>query len=484
VSNAERPRYHFQPRANWLSDPNGPIHWRGQYHLFYQHNPQNPFFGPMCWGHAVSPDLVHWTHLPIALAPTPGGPDAAGCWSGCAVGDAGSPTLIYTGVVKDAGHQAGYRQTQCLAVSDDDLRTWRKDPRNPVIPTPPAEYDVKVTAFRDPYVWREEDGWACVVGSGIEGVGGHILLYHSPDLRRWDYVGLLYSRSGRETSPLWTGSIFECPQFFPLGDCYVLIFAVWDQTHLHHMVAMVGDFDGRVFTPRDMHRLDLGPDLYAPAVMRDKQGRYILWAWCREARQRRVQLTTGWAGMMALPRVLTLRSDRLLGMAPAPELAALRRAHRQWGDVAVSPAAIDLLPDVWGDALEIRACFDLGSASSCALALRRSPDGAECTIVRYERATRSLVIDRERSSLDPTVKGGSYGGPIPPGEDEFLTLHIFLDRTIVEVYANGHSCITARIYPTRPDSLGVALEAAGGPVTVRTLDVWNIEPPDDLDLDY
>ncbi|HXT37471.1 MAG TPA: glycoside hydrolase family 32 protein, partial [Chloroflexota bacterium] len=481
---AERSRYHFQPSANWMSDPNGPIHWRGQYHLFYQHNPRNPFFGPMCWGHAVSPDLVRWAHLPIALAPTPGGPDADGCWSGCAVDDAGTPTLIYTGVVKDEDYQANYRQTQCLAISDDNLLTWRKDPRNPIIPGPPEGDDIMVTGFRDPCVWREADGWACVVGSGVEGVGGHILLYRSPDLHCWDYVGRLYSRPCQETSPVWTGSIFECPQFFPLGDRHVLIFAVWDQDHLHHTVAMVGDFDGRAFTPRDMRRLDLGPDYYAPSVMLDARGRRVLWGWVREARRRRVQLATGWAGMMSLPRVLNLRSDGGLGVVPAPELEALRRDHRRWRDLMLSPDAANPLDEVRGDSLEIRACLDLGEASSCTLALRRSPDDEERTLVRYERETGALVVDRDRSSLDPAARRGSHGGPIPPGEDGFVTLHVFLDRTIVEVYANGHGCITERIYPTRPDSLGISLEAEGGVVSARTLDIWTIASASDASPGY
>jgi len=163
----ERPRYHFQPPTNWMSDPNGPIQWKGQYHLFYQHHPYSPLWGPIHWGHAVSTDLVHWTHLPIALTPTPGGPDADGCWSGCAVDDDGVPTLIYTGVSRDSACQAQYRQTQCLATSKDDLRTWQKDPDNPVIASPPAAYDVRVTGFRDPCVWKEDGAWYGVIGSGV-----------------------------------------------------------------------------------------------------------------------------------------------------------------------------------------------------------------------------------------------------------------------------------------------------------------------------
>ena len=92
-----RPLYHYLPPANWLNDPNGLIHSNGQYHMFYQYNPHEPLHANMHWGHAVSTDLVHWEHLPIALTPTPGLPDEDGCWSGCAVDDNGVPTLIYSG---------------------------------------------------------------------------------------------------------------------------------------------------------------------------------------------------------------------------------------------------------------------------------------------------------------------------------------------------------------------------------------------------
>src|SRR5215212_10152948 len=89
-----RPKYHFLPRANWMNDPNGPIYWKGRYHMFYQHNPRGAFWGSMHWGHAVSTDMIHWRHLPIALAPTPGGPDKDGVWSGCVVDNDGVPTVL------------------------------------------------------------------------------------------------------------------------------------------------------------------------------------------------------------------------------------------------------------------------------------------------------------------------------------------------------------------------------------------------------
>src|SRR5437867_11879648 len=142
-----------------MTDPNGLIHWNGEYHHFNQYNPAGPSHGTIRWGHAASPHLVRWRHLPIALAPTAGGPDEDGCWSGCAVDDNGVPTLIYS------GHRAG-AQRPCLATSADGLLTWQKHAGNPVIAEPP---DLHLVAFRDHYVWREDGAWYQLMGAGIEG---------------------------------------------------------------------------------------------------------------------------------------------------------------------------------------------------------------------------------------------------------------------------------------------------------------------------
>lgn len=475
-TNLERPVYHFQPEANWMNDPNGPIQWKGAYHLFYQHHPHSTLWGPISWGHAVSSDLVSWRHLPLALTPTPGGPDADGCWSGCAVDDHGIPTLVYTGVRKDKASQGGYRQMQCIATSADDLLSWQKYPGNPVITGPPSEYEAQVTGFRDPCVWRENDAWYGVIGTGVEGVGGAVLLYRSPDLRSWEYLGPLYTRSREATEPVWTGSIWECPQFFPLGDQHVLLLGVWDEGKLNYTVYMTGTYSDGRFTPRVMRRFDLGPDYYAPASMLDNQGRRLVWGWCWEARSRLAQKAAGWAGMMSLPRVVTLGREGLLEVEPVPELTALRREHYAWRDVSLSPAGANPLGAVRGDSLEILACIDLGTATECTLALRMSPGAEEYTVVRYDKATEELTVDRGHASLDPDAHRGVHGGAVPLTEDGCLTLHVFLDRTIVEVYANGRACLTARIYPTRSDSLAAALRVAGGSVNARRLDVWRLAP--------
>src|SRR5579864_7414390 len=102
ASDPLRPQYHLIPSHNWMNDPNGPIYFGGRYHMFHQYNPQAAVWGNMNWAHASSPDMVHWQHGPIALSPTPGGPDSDGVFSGSAVLDKGRPTVIYTGVAPPA----------------------------------------------------------------------------------------------------------------------------------------------------------------------------------------------------------------------------------------------------------------------------------------------------------------------------------------------------------------------------------------------
>jgi beta-fructofuranosidase len=449
-----RPRYHFLPPAHWMNDPNGLIYWKGEYHLFYQHNPNGAFWGSMHWGHAVSRDLVHWEHLPIALAPTPGGPDKDGCFSGCAVDHDGVPTLVYTGVSPEV---------QCVATSADDLRTWEKHPSNPVIAAPPEGLDV--TGFRDPWVWREGALWQMLVGSGIRGAGGAVLLYTSPDLRDWSYRHPVCEGAAEETGEVW-----ECPSFFPLGDRHVLIVS---PVPLRKSLYFIGAYEDGHFTPEFQGVLDSGGHFYAPQTFLDERGDRLMIGWLWEGRSDVAQRSSGWAGVQSLPRRLTLRPDGQLGMEPIPALQRLRGPHRHWEDLAIVPDSLTRL-DAGSDSLEISAEIDAGGAREVALHVRRSPNGEEETRVLFDRASGRLLIDRERASRDPETSRELHGEPftLPPGEP--LAVRVFLDRSVIEVYANGRACLTTRIYPSRADSLGLALSARGGPATARAVDLWQI----------
>lgn len=466
----QRPRWHITAPAGWLNDANGPIQWRGTYHLFYQHNPNGPAWGDIHWAHVASRDLAHWRQQPLALTPTPGGPDAGGCWSGCAVDDQGAPTLMYTGVRPKPG--GGWQEAQCLAVGSDDLMTWRKHPANPVIAAPPEGLDV--VGFRDPCVWREGDAWYCILGTGIRGVGGAILLYRSPDLVHWEYRGRPLTGDLNAREPLWTGPMWECPQFFPLGDRHVLIISI-DAPPPHRCVAAyVGTFDGAVFTPESLQRFDCGDNYYAPITMRDDQGRRLCWGWSTEARSAAAQAADGWSGVLTLPRVLTLGPDHRLRFAPAPELTALRGRPIDLADVPLAPGQPWRPTGVAGDSLELALDVALETATTLMLDVRAAPGGEEATVIRYDRAAATLSIDRERASVDPAVARGSAAGPLALAPDEPLRLRVFLDRSIVEVFASERLCLTERVYPTRPDSLGIALRAAGGAARLTRFAAWEL----------
>lgn len=451
-----RPRYHFLPPANWLNDPNGLIHWRGQYHLFYQHNPLAAHWGVIHWGHAVSDDLVHWRDLPIALSPTPDTPDAGGCWSGCIVDDDGVPTMVYTGLRDRV-------QRPCLATSDDDLLTWTKYAGNPLIAAPPPEFDQN--EFRDHCIWKTGDTWYQVIGSSVPEVGGAALLYRSQNLRDWEYLHPLCTGAKDETGTVW-----ECPDFFALGDTFVLAIS---PIPLRKSLYMVGSYADQRFTPASIHDLDIGGHFYAPQTLRDASDRRIMFGWLWEGRSQAAQDAAGWAGVMSLPRVLSARPGGQIEFRPAPELAALRGAQQRWENLQIEPAATTAL-DAQGDSLEIIAVLAPGDATSLGIDLRRSPDGAEYTRISYDRAQQRLEIDRRRASSNDDDQHDIHGGALELADGEPLRLHIFVDRSVIEVFANDRVCAASRVYPSRADSLGVALFAEGGAAEAESIDVWKM----------
>ncbi len=459
-----RPRYHFLPPANWMNDPNGLIDWQGYYHLFYQYNPHGPFHGTIHWGHARSADLVHWEHLPIALAPAPGDLDAEGCWSGCAVNADGVPLVFYTGVSP---------QRQLLATGSPDLLHWRKHPE-PLIAAPPPEIDAGPHQdFRDPYVWQAEDAWYMVVGSQDMGRGGVVLLYRSRDLLHWDYLHPLLRTADVREFPIWAGSMWECPNFFTLEGASVLLLSAWDQQQTYYPVAFSGEYAEERFTPRRQFRVDWGDCFYAPQVMRDGQGRALMWGWLWERRTREAQLAAGWAGVMSLPRVLSWTPEGVLSQRPVPELSQLRRASQSWEARDLAGAA-DALATVHGAELELQVTFDPLSAPEIGLDVCVSPDGAEFTRMAYD-ATRSLFsVNTTHASLSAAAWGEVLTAPFTPRPGEPVQLHIFVDHSVIEVFVDATLCFAVRAYPTRPDSLGVRPFARGGRPHFTSLTAWKL----------
>jgi beta-fructofuranosidase len=451
--------YHIAAPANWINDPNGLVQFKGEYHVFYQHHPYSSEWGPMHWGHVKSKDLVHWNHLPIALAPGEEY-DKGGVFSGSAVDDNGVLTLIYTGHVDGRNP----KEVQCIATSTDGIQ-FEKFSENPVITSPSNDGSHD---FRDPKVWNHENTWYMVVGSAKEGIG-KALLYQSEDLRRWEYLGPLAESNGTQ------GDMWECPDLFPLDDKHVLIVSPMNMPN-HKNVYMVGEMDYKdgKFTRQSFEELDYGFDFYAAQTFQDDQGRRILIGWMDMWGSKMPTQENGWAGALTIPRELSLLSDGKLIMKPVSELKALRKDHQRFQDVKVVEGLAQFLGNVHGDSLEIIAGFSLSecTADEFGLKVRCNPDGTEETVITFNRVNKELSVDRNKSGKGD---GGVSKTTVDITDDGLLQLQLYLDRSSLELFAdNGRVVMSNRIYPSQT-SLGVDLFARKGSVTLTSLDVWNLK---------
>lgn len=395
-----RPRVHFMPERYWMNDPNGLIFWRGRHHLFYQHNPFEATHGHLSWGHASSEDLLRWEHHRLALEPDEPY-DRGGCYSGCSVverSDDGPLTLLYTGVVRDAGGRE-LRQTQCRAVSDDGL-TFIKAPANPILRDPPRGYDV--TCFRDPFVWCEEDDahepWRMTLtGAADRGPGGsglgEVLLYRSGDLRRW-----LYQESILQAIPQQAWTAHECPNLVRLGGKRVLITSPQPSWRTYFWV----DENGGSFDAAAGQRLDLGDCFYAALTYRHA-GRTLMFGWLRETRDWELTRDAGWSGVMSLPRELGIDPSGRVTQRPAAEVLKLR----------AEPLNPQHLP--------------------------------------MDKPVELEVVAGPSLTLTPRSGGGSdevWSLPAWPHTREVCTYRLFVDASTIEMFADDGRAAAYRCYDT------------------------------------
>ncbi len=457
-----RPQFHLLPARNWMNDPNGPIYFKGKYHMFFQYNPLAAVWGDMSWNHAVSEDMMHWRHLPVAMTPTLGGPDSFGCFSGSAIAVGDRVYAVYTGTQKSGEALATIRdgannieETQCLAWSDDPLLVkWTKDPV-PVVGRPPA--GMKITGFRDPSAWKSGDGYYMTVGSGVEDEGGCVLLYRSKssdggDLKNWEYLHKLTSGKwdGKKTSnPCDDGEMWECPEFFALDGGHVLIYSTMGKVFWESGVL---DESAMTFTAKKKGELDWGA-FYAPKTQLDAQGRRILWGWIQERRDDAAMKAAGWSGMMSLPRVLSLDADGVLRMSTLPALKTLRGARLPSHEIRADVRRV--IPRATG---EVLCTGEAGKDFSFTMS-----DGAtELVKVSYDAAARAFTAEGKAIALD--------AGDAP-------TLHAYVDGSVIELILGERIGYTKRFYyveAVAPD-IEVVAEGSGG---IR-MDAWKITPISD-----
>ncbi len=445
-SDPSRPRYHFTAPCHWMNDPNGTIWHDGWYHLFYQHNPYGDSWGHMHWGHARSRDMVHWEHLPVALVPALDLGETS-CFSGCAAVDGeGRPMLIYTSI--------GERDPeQWAAVGDSSWETWAHHPASPLLNM--VSHRRRITQWRDPFVFRYEGRVFMLVGGKLpdaDGADPVCLIYEceEPSLSAWVYRGIFFRHPNTSYPHL------ECPNLCRLGDKWVLLAAFELNTVEYH----VGDIDWEklVFVSQRRGVVDAGAGphsvFYATNLFAPPDGRTVLMAWIRGFRE-----DMGWNGCQSLPRVLSLDSHERLVQTPVAELESLRTATAEIGPLTVENGT-RVLEMIEGDLLEVELTADLSRAEGFTVELRRNPDGRSCVPVCVQSGA---------------LRVGEVSAPLPEdAEQSALDLRVFVDKSLIEIYAcGGRVCLAAIAYKREYDR-GVALTAVGGPVVFSRLSVHTL----------
>lgn len=463
-----RPQIHFTPASNFMNDPNGLVYFDGEYHLFYQHNPFGTRWGHMSWGHAVSRDLLHWEHLPVALREE----DGIMIFSGSAVVDwrdtsglcGGTPCLvaIYTGHTKD-------RQTQNIAFSTDRGRTWTKYRGNPVV-------DLALKDFRDPKVFWHEDTKRWVMVTVLPDQH-KVRLFGSPDLKRWEALSDFGPAGAID-------GVWECPDLFPLeveSEPGVTRWVLDVDLNPGGVAGgsggqyFVGRFDGRTFLndapANETLWADYGKDFYATISFSDipsTDARRIWMAWISNWQYANETPTSPWRGAQSIPRELMLRrtpQGLRLVQRPVRELTDLRD-----GTPAVGVGPGTLLPAAADITLEI-------ATGAEAAGLRLFNETGEEVVIGAGGPPPEVFVDRRRSRATPFHKDypGRHAGPVRTADGR-VRLRVIVDRSIVEVFAQeGETVITERFFPARPLTRIEPLNGQRivGPVTMwRLRSVW------------
>jgi beta-fructofuranosidase len=451
LSDPHRPGYHFVvPEGVALPfDPNGAIFWKGRYHLFYIFQDDRSGLSDHHWGHVSSTDLFHWRHHPTGLV--------GGMFSGnCFINSDGIPTMCY--------HQVNQGNAMAVAL-DDDLNEWKKLESNPITPRtkPGDEHHGKYGSW-DPFGWLEGDTYYAIFG------GRRPAVAKAPALEgEWKFVGDLFAHSV-EGVPL--DEDVSCADFFELDGKDVLL-------AISHRVGAryyLGEWKDEQFYPESFAQMSwVDNSFFAPESLLDDKGRRIMWAWIFDGPEFGIRKEYGWSGTMSLPRVLSLGDDGRLRMDVPEEIERLRFDAFKKQDFAVQSGAEVVIDGIGGDSFELFIEMESADASEYGVKVRVSPDGQEETSIFYDVSEGKLKVDTLKSGPEDTPRAVE-AAPFKLKDGERLELRVFVDKSVVEVFANSRQAIARRLYPSRADSLGVSLFSTGGTTRVRRLKSWKIMP--------
>lgn len=455
-----RPQYHFTPARNWMNDPNGLVYLDSTYHLFYQHNPFGNQWGHMSWGHAVSTDLVHWKHLPVAI---PEQKDYM-IFSGSCVVDEQNTTGFRKGdgpppmVAIFTAHQEGKNQSQALAYSLDKGLNWTVYEKNPVL-------DLGKRDFRDPKVtWYAPGGyWLMTVSQPFE---KQISFYKSPDLKSWTHL----SEFGPEGD---TTSIWECPDLFraPIEGQPGKYKWVIMQSPAPFMQYFVGEFDGTRFKSENKGRIlrpDYGPDYYAAVTYEHlPQGMApISIGWVNNWNYANDIPVKPWKSAMSIPRSLSVKQTKkgwILISRPVYALGELeldKVVDRK--DVGTYPFSIPGAGGSWHLTVE----WSVGDSDRAQVRLAKGR--VHETVVGYDAVKKEVFLDRSKADDYANTeyrKMGRWAVPMELDKGQ-IKLDIWFDQSIVEVYVNdGEAVFTAQVFPDEKDQeLRVGSQRSRSPV--------------------
>lgn len=461
VKPTHRHHFHLMGACGWINDPNGFSHFRGRYHLFFQHYPYKSEWGPMHWGHASSEDMIRWEHHPVALAPDKPY-DKSGCFSGSALAIEDTLYLMYTGHKEDTSIE----QVQCIAKSKDGI-AFEKHTDNPVIDQSMLPEHAEKEDFRDPKILRRNGVYYSLIGSRNTDGSGQLLLYESKNLIDWTY----HSAPFKSNNTL--GSMWECPDMVTLSGKDIVLFSpqFMDRkkhrfTNVHASVYAPGKMDfaqGR-FTPDYIEELDKGFDFYAPQTMTSPDGRTLLVAWMQMWDDPIPSAKDGWAGAMTLPRELTYENDHLY-QTPIEELKNYRTDYTGFTDKELEDKTT--FEGVKGDTFDLELALTFKEAKRFTMKLRKNADHE--TALHYDVATQRFRFDRDRSGSGP---GGQKEFPLPL-ENGRLKLRIVSDKSSIEIFfQGGRYVLTSTLYPSE-DATAIEFNSVG-PTTIERLNYYNI----------
>lgn len=458
-----RPQIHFSPKSHWMNDPNGMVYHNGEYHLFYQHYPEASHWGPMHWGHAISKDLIHWEHMPIALYP-----DSLGyIFSGSAVvdkentsglGTIDNPPLLafytYHDPVAEKENRPADIETQAIAYSLDNGRNWIKYENNPVIENP------GIRDFRDPKViWYEEgQQWVMSIAAGNK-----IMFYTSSDCLNWSFASEFGEFHGDHDG------VWECPDLFPLevkntGETkWVLIVNMNPGGPMGGSATQyfVGDFDGKEFTTNQFLALwlDYGKDNYAGVTWSNTpDDRRILAGWMNNWQYAGEKPTVTWSGALTFPREMGLvNSEDFYFLTSTP----IKEIEKLYGD-SESVENINLTEKTTlFDAIsfekapvEIVLTFDVSENTRMDFpgnfGIRFSNSRGEYYTIGYDNVVKYYYADRTNSTSENISEHFASLQEIPYIiKDETAVWRIIVDKSSMEFFtADGEIVITNVVYPT------------------------------------